>query len=108
MEDTIFGIKTANMAINKAKFKKLIVEKGTSETANADIEYFEGYENADGEFVSCGVNKLHIKNTAEITDGEGNVTTPATTDFNEFMVLMNQAADTEAGIVDYLISKVGV
>jgi len=107
MEDTIFGIETANAAINKAKFKKLIVEKGTSVTANADIEYYEGYENASGEFISCGVNKLHIKNTAEVTDDEGNVTTAAGTEFNDFMILMNESADTEARIVTYLISKVG-
>lgn len=108
MEDTVFNIKTANLAINKARFKKLIVEKGTSETANADIEYYEGYENESGEFVSCGVNKIHIKSTAEVTDEEGNVTTPASAEFNDFMALMNEATDTETVIVEYLIQKVGI
>jgi len=104
----MFTIIIDNPAINRAEFKKLIVEKGTSVTANADIEYYEGYENAGGGFISCGVNKYHIQNTAEVVDDKGNITTPAGTEFDDFMKLMNESTDTEAGIVAYLIEKVGV
>jgi hypothetical protein len=102
----MFEIVRKNKTINRAEYKGYKVDSGISVTPNADIEYYEGYED-DGVFVSCGVNKLHIQNSEEVKDEEGNVTTPAGTEFTDFMAMLDGSFETEASVITYLINKVG-
>jgi hypothetical protein len=73
-----------NSQVTHGKFSKMITEAGL--TPNADLLYEEGYLNADGEFVSLGINTLHLQDREEQKDEEaGNVTQGASTDYTDFM-----------------------
>ena len=103
----IFDITKKNMPwIDKGQLHQIIVEIG--DIPNADIQYKEGYLDADGNFISCGVNKLHVVDREEEKDEEGNITQEASSDFSEFLeVLANtQSPDLlEGAIKDFLVNK---
>jgi len=103
----IFDITKEKMPwINKGQLYQIIVE--VTGTPNADIQYQEGYLDADGNFVSCGVNKLHVVDKEEEKDKKGNIIQEALSDFTEFLeVLANtQSSDLlEGAIKDFLVNK---
>jgi len=92
--------------INKGELYQVIVELG--EKPNADIQYKEGYLDADNNFVVCGVNKIHLQDRKELKDEEGNITQEASSDFTDFMgvLLGAQSVDElETNVRDFLINK---
>jgi hypothetical protein len=92
--------------INKGDLFQVIVELG--QTPNADIQYKEGYLDADGNFVVCGVNKVHLQDRKEQKDEEGNIIQEASTDFTDFMsvLLSVQTADElEKNVRDFLVKR---
>ena len=92
--------------INKGELYQVIVELG--EEPNADIQYKEGYVDADGNFVACGINKIHLQDRQEEKDEEGNITQEASSDFTDFMSILLGAKDTaelEDNVRNFLINK---
>jgi len=77
--------------INKAKVRKIIIEM-SSETPNADIEFDVGYEDSRGEFVSIGVDHVHLEDKdAEIKDDK--IISPKKTDYTDFKKEFEAAKD---------------
>jgi hypothetical protein len=92
--------------INKGDLFQVIVELG--DQPNADIQYKEGYLDADGKFIVCGINKIHLQDREEVKDEEGNITQPASTDFSDFMAVLlgaQTADELEKSARDFLIKK---
>jgi hypothetical protein len=92
--------------INKGQLYQVIVELG--DQPNADIQYKEGYLDADGNFVVCGVNKVHLQDRKEQKDEEGNIIQEASTDFTDFMTILlgTQSIDElEKNVREFLIKK---
>ena len=76
--------------INKAKVRKIIIEM--SDTPNADIEFDVGYEDSGGEFVSIGVDHIHLEDKdAEIKDEE--IISAKKTDYTDFKKEFEAAKD---------------
>ena len=92
--------------INKGELYQVIVELGKE--PNADIQYKEGYVDADGNFIVCGVNKIHLQDRQEEKDEEGNIVQKASTDFSDFMSVLLGAKDTaelEDSVRSFLINR---
>ena len=92
--------------INKGQLYQIIVEIG--DTPNADIQYREGYLDKDGNFVSCGINKVHVVDREEEKDEEGNVVEEASTDFTKFLEVLastKSSDELEGAVKDFLVSK---
>jgi hypothetical protein len=92
--------------INKGQLYQVIVE--LEDQPNADIQYKEGYLDADGNFVVCGVNKVHLQDRKEQKDEEGNIIQEASTDFTDFMTILlgTQSIDElEKNVREFLIKK---
>jgi hypothetical protein len=94
--------------ISKAKMTGVIFDIN-SDIPNADINYAEGYLDAEENFVNCGVNRLHIQDKEAVIDPETQeILEPASTDYTDFMSLLDASTDTAATAETYLIEKVGV
>jgi len=92
--------------INKGELYQVIVELGKE--PNADIQYREGYLDSEGNFIVCGVNKIHLQDRQEEKDEEGNIVQKASTDFSDFMTVLLGAKDTaelEDNVRSFLINK---
>jgi len=92
--------------INKGSLYQVIVELGKE--PNADIQYKEGYLDSEGNFIVCGVNKVHLQDRQEEKDEEGNITQEASSDFTDFMSVLLGAKDTaelEDNVRSFLINK---
>lgn len=89
--------------VTKGKVKRYIVEP-EHVTPNADIEFEEGYLEGEN-FISLGVNHLHIQDMPEETDEEGVVTKAAVTDYTDFMAALMGSTDLAITIETFLVSK---
>jgi len=94
--------------INKGSLYQVIVELGKE--PNADIQYKEGYLDSEGNFVACGINKIHLQDRQEEKDEEGNLTQEASSDFTDFMSILlgaQSVGELENNVRDFLIKKLG-
>jgi len=92
-----------NPMVTKGQIHQLIIEFG--ETLNADIQYKEGYLDADGNFVSLGVNKLHIQDKEEQKDEDGNITQEASSDYSDLRAMMAGTTDLESDLEKFLAER---
>jgi len=99
----MFDHKSKNPMITKGQVHQLIMEFG--ETPNADIQYKEGYLDADGNFVSLGVNKLHIQDREEQKDKDGNITQEASSDYSDLRAMIADTTDLESDLEKFLVER---
>lgn len=92
-------------SVSKGELYQVIIE--FAPTPNADIQYREGYEYPEGEFISLGVNKIHFQDMPEVRDEGGELVTPAITEFSDLMARLNATADTEAEAEAILTKRLG-
>lgn len=91
--------------VTHMKIKSIIMQFNET-PPNADIEYFCGY--LDGaNFVSCGVDHLHIEDKAAVLDDKGNETSPAVTALTDLVSALNSSPDIQLAAENYLIANVG-
>ena len=89
--------------VTKGEIHQLIIEFG--ETPNADIQYKEGYLDADGNFVPLGINKFHAQDKEEEVDTDGNVTQEASTDFTDLLSVVTSTMDLVSDLETYLAGR---
>jgi hypothetical protein len=87
--------------VTHAKYHRIIIEDD-----NVSIEYQEGYLNADGEFVSLGVNHIFLKDEPAKEATEDSPAVEAVTDFTDFMKEMGELG-MDAAIDNVLKAKLG-
>jgi len=92
-----------NPMVTKGQLHQLIIEFG--KTPNADIQYKEGYLDANGNFVPLGVNKLHIQDREEQKDKDGNITQEASSDYSDLRTMMADTTDLESDLEKFLVER---
>ena len=99
----MFDCSSKNPLVSKGKLHQLIIEFGN--VPNADIQYYEGYLDTEGNFVSLGVNKIHLQDREEEKDEDGNVIQEASTDFSDLLDLIHSTSNLEEDIEGFLVEK---
>ena len=99
----MFDCKSQNPMVTKGQLHQLIIEFG--ETSNADIQYKEGYLDADGSFVSLGVNAFHVQDREEQKDEDGNVIQEASSDYSDLRAMMANTTDLENDLEKFLVER---
>jgi hypothetical protein len=67
-----------------------------TDTPNADVQYWEGFVDANGEFVPLGVNKIHVENKKEEYDEEGNLIHKASNDLDQLLDIIRKYEPAES------------
>lgn len=94
----MFDIITDNAAINKGRLYQVIIDFNTT-TPNADVQYQEGYINEQGDFISLGINKVHLQDRVR-SEKE-----TASSEYTEFISMVNATLDVEKDTQTFLLTK---